>query len=223
VLLTSTPFTPQTNRKNYMETNYFKVINNFDFPQYFDSNTTDVHRSFMRNEYILKTFKSTFPLISFEDNRKVLKLLSVDKSARALYRTINEEFASLTKLQPAFFLEGLNSAERDQVMAEYQRAAKSAAECGDKLKNIANKARIDSLVAIKERDDVFSNLSPFTIVALVTIENVPTSNKVEYIKEDDEIKAKKISKDIVLEYKRNLIREIKANGGKFPEGLNPLM
>jgi hypothetical protein len=108
-------------------------------------------------------------------------------------------------------------------MAEYQRAAKSAAECGDKLKNIANKARIDSLVAIKERDDVFSNLSPFTIVALVTIENVPTSNKVEYIKEDDEIKAKKISKDIVLEYKRNLIREIKANGGKFPEGLNPLM
>jgi len=173
--------------------------------------------------YILKTFKSAFPLISFEDNKKVLKLLSVDKNARNLYRIINEEFSSLTKLQPAFFLEGLTADERDTVIAEYQRAVKTAALCGDKLKEIANIARRDSLNAIKERDKVFETLSPFTTVALVTIENVPTENKVEYIKEDDEIKAKKISKEIVHEYKRKLIREIKNNDGKFPEGLNPLI
>lgn len=206
-----------------MKTNYFKVINDFDFSEYFDSSTTDATRSNMRNEYILKTFRSTFPLISFEDNKKVLKLLSVDKNARSLYRTINEEFSSLTKLQPAFFLEGLTSEERDLVIKEYQQAVKSAAMCGDKLKEIANIARQNSLAAIKERDKVFETLSPFTVVALVTIENVPTENKVEYIKQDDEIQAKKISKEIVLEYKRKLIREIKNNGGKFPEGMNPLI
>lgn len=205
-----------------MTTLNFQAINGFNFDAYYCSTTTDSDRSKMRNDFILKTFIEKYPSIKFDDNKKILKLLSVDKSARLLYKTLNEEFASLTKLHPVYHLEGLTQQERDLVISEYKQAVDAAALCGDRLSKIADDARRLNEKAISERDKVFKNVSPLTIVSLVTIENVPIDKKIEYIHETDSVKAKQLSKKIVVDYKRFLVKAIKANNGKFPDGVDPL-
>lgn len=200
----------------------FKFIDGFDCVEYFDPNTSDAKRAELRNNFILSQFKLKYPLIEFNNNSDVVRFLSVDKTARALYKGINSEFHSLTQLESAYTLEGLTEDQRSLVISQISISKKANTDCGNEIKAISDKARKDIQTSINKRDSILSKMSPYTIVSLISIENLPYQYKIDYLKISDKTLAKIESRKIIAKYKRELLKKLNDNGGQFPDGFNPL-
>lgn len=200
----------------------FKYIAHFNFDLFYCVTMDDAKRAALRNDFILSEFKRLFPLIDFADNKAVLRFITVDKLGKKLYKGINDEFHAMTQLESAYTLGGLTTEQRELVISEIKAAKDASALCGAEIKAISDKARRDIEAAAKKRDLVLSKVSAYTTISMVTIENLPSDLKVEYLKISDKIEARKEAYKIVSAYKRKLVDMVNSNNGKFPEGFDPL-
>jgi len=196
-------------------------LEGFAIEVYCDPNTTDAERTEMRHNYLLDSFKKKFPKFENPSLAHIQRFTSLDRNANAWYTNTQLSFQKLNTMPNVFFLSELTPQEQEQVLRELKIASDNNAKFTATI-NAAVKIKEDAIDrATAERSKAFSTLSPLTQVAFITIEHVPTDDKIQIFSAEDIKSVKKDMSNLVRHFKLKCIKAIKSNNNRWHEGLNP--
>jgi len=203
------------------DTKIINLLAGFDFDLYFNATTSDIDRTNLRNDFILDSFKNTFPEASNCSREDMLTLLSVDKSIKTWYQNINKAFFNATEVPSYYILAELTPDEQIKVDLELKNIKEILKSYGDKLFQISQEADKKFKTALDERDKRLSLVSDLASVAFITIENVPYNRKIGLLNIKNVNERRQHYKELVKNFQMECIDKIRSNNGKWPEGTKP--
>jgi len=194
-----------------------KLIN-FPVKEFMAANSSE--RASIYNKYVLNEFFLEFKIEGIKTIDQFNLVISQDRKVRNWYKHIKIAYDEFLRLPQYTILEDVPDECKDLILKEQDKLNKLYSELERDTIKCVNDYREKMLIIEEKRKAQLKTFSLYTLVATLSIDDVPLEMKTALFLETDKDIVTLFRKDVVKEYKKKCFKNLIENGGKFSKDFN---